>query len=88
MSTFNPDKKELDKKMFGLYLVQHSQTKLYWDGKGFNQKDKKKAILADYRLMATLKWEHIHVVEELLVKNRLDDNCWLHLVPKLSACVA
>jgi hypothetical protein len=36
--------------------------------------------------MATLKWEHIYVVEELLVKNRLDDKTWGHLVPKLSAC--
>lgn len=87
MATFNPDKKELDKKMFGLYLVQHAQTKLYWDGKGFNQKNKKKAILVDYRLMASLKWEHIHVKEELLIEDRRNDNSWVHLIPSsLSAC--
>ena len=83
---FNPDRKESDPRMFQLFRVQHTQTKLYWDGKGFNQKDKKKSILADYRLMAALKWEHIHVKEELIVKDRRDDSTWSHLVPKLSAC--
>ena len=86
MPSFNPDKKELNKKMFELYLVQHTQTNLYWDGKGFNQKDKKKAILVEYRMMAALKWEHVHVKEELIIKNRLDDKSWEHLVPSLSSC--
>jgi len=87
MASFNPDKKELDKKVFGLYLVQHTQTKLYWDGKGFNQKKKNKAILVDYRLMAALKWEHIYIKEVLLIKDRRDNASWSHLIPtSLSAC--
>lgn len=86
---FNPDRKETDPRMFQLFRVQHTQTKLYWSGKGFDEKNKAKSILVDYRLMAALKWEHIHVNAELIVKDRRDDKTWIHLVPKtkaLSAC--
>lgn len=85
MPTFNPDKRETDPRMFSLYLVRHTQTKLFWDGKGFNQKNKKKAILVDYRLMAALKYEHIYIQEELLIKDRRDDKTWTHLIQSLSA---
>ena len=85
---FNPDTKEIDPRAFELYSVQHTKTKLYWDNKGFNEPDKKKARLVDFRLMAVLKSEHVHVKTKLIIKDRRDDKCWLHLVPKLSACPA
>ena len=84
--SFNPDTKELDPRAFHLYRVQHSKTKMYWSGKGFDIKDKDKSPLIDFRVLATLKSEHIHVNSELLVKDRRDDSTWEHLVPKLSAC--
>ena len=83
---FNPDTKEGDPRAFELYSVQHAKTKLYWDNKGFNEPDKKKAQLVDFRLMAVLKYEHVNVKIKVVIKDRRDDNCWLHLVPKLSAC--
>ena len=86
MATFNPDKKELNPKAFELYRVKHKKTNLYWSGKGFDEKDKTKARLVDFRLLASLKWEHVYIESELIVKNRLDDKKWEHLVPTLSAC--
>jgi len=84
---FNPDTKESDPRAFELYSAQHTKTKLYWDNKGFNESSKKKAMLIDFRVLAVLKAEHIHVKEKLIVKDRRDDGCWVHLVPKsLSAC--
>ncbi|NDB84965.1 MAG: hypothetical protein EB127_20025 [Alphaproteobacteria bacterium] len=86
MPTFNPDKREIDPRAFHLYRIQHTKTKLYWSGKGFDEKKKEKSILIDFRLLATLKWEHIYIKEELIIKDRRDDSTWEHLVPKLSAC--
>jgi len=70
-----------DPKNFELYLVQHSESKLYWDAKGFNQKNKNKAILVDYRVMKTLKHEHIHITSKIILADWRDDNSWAHLVP-------
>ena len=70
---------------FELYLVKHEVSKLYWDGKGFNQKDKKKAILCDYRLTKTLMWEHRDVTAKIILADWRDDKSWLHLVPSCSA---
>ena len=86
MPSFNPDRREIDKRAFELYRVQHVTSKLYWSGKGFDQKDKKKAVLVCFRVLAALKAEHIHIKDELIVKDRRNDATWSHLVPKLSAC--
>ena len=70
---------------FELYLIKHEKTKLYWDGKGFNQKDRKKAVLCDYRLMMLLEWEHVDVSSKIILADWRDDKSWAHLVPSLSA---
>jgi hypothetical protein len=61
-------------------------SKLYSDNKGFNEPDKSKAVLVDFRLLALLKAEHVHVKEKLIIKDKRDDKTWSHLVPTLSAC--
>jgi hypothetical protein len=86
MSTFNPDKKELTPKAFELYRVKHKKTNLYWSGKGFDEKDKTKSKLVDFRLLASLKWEHVYVEFEVLVSDRRKDETWAHLVSSLSSC--
>lgn len=88
MPRFNPDSKELDPRAFHLYRVQHIKTKQYWSGKGFDEPKKDKSVLIDFRLLATLKWEHVYLKEELVIKDKRDDKSWMHLVPKLSACSA
>jgi hypothetical protein len=70
---------------FELFLVKHEKLKRYWDGKGFNQKDKKKAVLCDYRLTKMLEWEHLDVVSKIVFADWRDDNSWAHLVPSCSA---
>jgi hypothetical protein len=77
---FNPDEKELDPRAFELYRVQHTKTKKYWSGKGFDEDKKNKSALVDFRLLALLKYEHVYVKEELLIKDRRDDSTWSHLV--------
>jgi hypothetical protein len=87
MATFNLDTKEKDPRAFELYRVQHTTTKLYWDSKGFNVSSAKKAVLVDFRLLAVLKSEHVHIKEKLIIKDKRKDSSWAHLVPKsLSAC--
>jgi len=70
---------------FELYLLRHLETKLYWDGKGFNQKKREKAQLADHRLAKTLVWEHKHVDAKIVFADWRDDKSWAHLVPSCSA---
>jgi hypothetical protein len=82
------DSKETDPRAFVLYSAQHTKTKLYWGGKGFDIKDKSKALLIDFRLLAVLIEEHIHVKDKVVIKDRRDDKCWAHLVPTLSACAS
>lgn len=86
MATFNPDTKEGNPRAFELYRVKHKKTNLYWSGKGFDEKDKTKARLVDFRLLAALKWEHVYVESELLITDRRKDESWAHLVSGLSAC--
>jgi len=71
---------EDDPKHFECYLLQHTKTKKYWDGKGFNQKNKNKSILADCRLARTLKWEHEFVDMKLVLVDWRKDETWSHLV--------
>ena len=78
-------KNEPNPREFELYLLKHADTSLYWDGKGFNQKKKEKAQLADYRLTQALLWEHQYVIAKIILADWRDDKSWAHLVPKLSA---
>ena len=77
-------KNEENPRAFELYLVKHKKTGLYWDGKGFNQKDKTKAVLAEYRLTKALIWEHKDVEYKIILADWRDDKTWAHLVPKAS----
>ena len=78
-------KNEENPRAFELYLVKHTKSKLYWDGKGFNQKDKKKAQLAEFRLAKTLEWEHKDVEIKLFLVDWRDEASWQHLVPACSS---
>ena len=82
---FNPDNKELDPRAFELYSVQHTKTKMFWSGKGFDEPNKKKAYLVDFRLLTLLKSEHVYVKSVTVIKDKRDDSCWESLIPVLSA---
>ena len=71
---------EDDYRNFECYLVKHNKSNLYWDGKGFNQKNKTKALLVDYRLARLLKYEHKFVDAKLVIADWRKDETWSHLV--------
>lgn len=78
-------KNEPNPREFELYILRHVDTKLYWDGKGFNQKKREKAVLAEYRLTKALLWEHKYIEAKLVLADWRDDRTWAHLVPSCSA---
>jgi len=75
-------KNEPNPREFELYILKNSETKLYWDGKGFNEKKREKAILAEYRLTKALMWEYKFVEAKLVLADWRNDKSWEHLIPK------
>ena len=74
-------KNEPNPREFELYLVKRSTSNLYWDGKGFTLKDKKKAVLCEFRLMHELQWKYQDIETKIILADWRDDNSWKHLVP-------
>ena len=80
-------KNQPNPREFELYLVKNCKTNLYWDGKDFTIKDKKKSILCEFRLMHELEWKHKDIECKIILADWRDDNSWAHLVP-VKKCIS